>query len=254
MRSALYCVIALLVGVAIGYAVWHGEKNPDGGNLAGRGQSVQFVVLKGGGVFYSPQAGDTVSWYAEGTDPSGKPIPINVTFPDSPCSGHTGAYTAATCTIAAGLPPGGLYAYDCSSSNNIGATAITNVCEDPGISPGSKNGGQMMTPPTPDGRATTVTIAGACGSATVYPALRTTHIGDTVTWLSNGITWSTTLPASMCSKTANGNTDGKGSFDDKHNVCNVAQAGSASYNVTISGCPQTIKGKLTIIGDAAPLK
>ncbi|MEO8726977.1 MAG: hypothetical protein ABI383_12755, partial [Acidobacteriaceae bacterium] len=54
MQGLLMIAVSVLVGVAIGYAVWHGKANSVAGEQGKHGQSVQFVVLKGGGVFYSP--------------------------------------------------------------------------------------------------------------------------------------------------------------------------------------------------------
>lgn len=246
MKSAIGCVIALLVGVAIGYGVW-GRKAivPQKAGLAASSplHPLQFVVMKGGAVFYVPQKNDVLSWYLEGTDPKNE---IAVKFAESPCSAvkQSPPLNPNECLIDS-LPSGSYaYAYDCSSTSN--------VCQDPGIGPGSRNSKKGMRKTKPidsEGNAILVTITCQSGGAIAQPSPRTVHEGDTVTWLSNNLTWSMTLP--------NNTTCSEGdSFTDQNNVCNVVKApsgGLLKYTASIAaGCgPSTTpaKGKLFVISD-----
>lgn len=196
------------------------------------GREVHFVVLNGGGVFFVPDQGDKLSWYPEGKDQTDGTAPgttdnrVAVTFQDSPCSGGTPGqpHTVKGCQV---VQTAGSHAYDCSNANR--------VCQDPGVGPGSKNGGSMMQPPNdPGGQPITVTVMCTNGTATVHPTIRKVHAGDTVRWLSNEPNFTILLSSRICNES---------SVNQAQPVCNVIRPtpllpldSSVSYAINVPTC------------------
>lgn len=213
MKSVVSGIILLIIGGVIGYWVAGGFKP----------QTRNFTVLDGGSVFYSPMAGDVLTW--QGQDHK---TPVNVTFQDSPCAEDpVGGASIPKCTIN---KYGGLYAYSCEN----------NACADPGVNPGSKNGGSIgglggVPTNAAEFNAEIPTIVCRNGVAMLFPKDQKAQVGDTITWLSTGINWSITLTdGTLCKEGATFSQDG-------HNICHVATLPATNplpYTTTVQGCKQ----------------
>lgn len=221
MQGSLMIAVSVLVGVAIGYAVWHGKHSFVGGQDTTH--HVHFVVLKGGAVFYAPQPGDELTWYKEG-DAQTEWNQIAVTFPDPPCTNSPVAayFTTQACDFdkdPAKIRPG-FYAYYCPNKE----------CQDPGVAPGSKGGNGTNIKPDPQGHPAAVSIVCKSNVTTLEPSTRRARVGDTITWLSS-LPWSITLQdKNLCYEGYN--------LNNQNNLCTIKNVPSvATYQVNVTtGC------------------